>query len=100
MRALADELSARIAEFEASFAASVARPTRLSAAEREAFVKSAQQSAHEPRTEREVREEVDQMLTAAGWLVQDAGKENLFAGTGIAVREAMTRPGRRITCCT
>ena len=56
MRALADELSARMAEFEASFAASVARPARLSAAEREAFVKSAQQSAREPRTEREVRE--------------------------------------------
>ena len=45
IRALADELSARISEFEASFAASVARPARLSAADREAFVKSAQQSA-------------------------------------------------------
>ena len=95
MRALADELSARVAEFEASFAASVAHPVRLSAAEREAFVKSAQQSAQEPRTEREVREEVDRMLTAAGWLVQDARKENLFAGTGVAVREVddRDRPG-------
>lgn len=93
IRTLADELSARISEFEASFAASVARPARLSAAEREAFVKNAQQSAQEPRTEREVREEVDRMLTAAGWLVQDAGKENLFAGTGVAVREARTATG-------
>jgi len=82
MRVLADELSARIAEFEASFAASVARPARLSAAERQAFVKSAQQSAQEPRTEREVREEVNRVLSAAGWLVQDAGRRTCSPGPG------------------
>jgi type I restriction enzyme, R subunit len=93
LRTLADELSTRVGEFEASFTASLARPARLSAAQREAFIKSAQQAAREPRTEREVRAEVDAMLTSARWIVQDSGKENLFAGTGVAVREAMTATG-------
>lgn len=93
LRDLAAELGARIAEFEAGFAQSVAQPGRISVVEREAFVQSAQRSAREPRTEREVREEVDRMLAAAGWEVQDAGRENLFAGTGVAVREAMTATG-------
>jgi type I restriction enzyme R subunit len=93
LRTLADELSTRVGEFESSFTASLARPARLSAAQREAFIKSAQQAAREPRTEREVRAEVDAMLTSARWIVQDSGKENLFAGTGVAVREAMTATG-------
>ena len=93
LQALATELGARVAEFEAGFERSVAQPGRISAADREAFVQSAQRSALEPRTEREVREEVDRMLEKAGWQVQNAGRENLFAGTGIAVREAMTATG-------
>jgi type I restriction enzyme R subunit len=90
---LAEELGARVAEFEASFAASLAHPARVSAAQREAFIASAQRAAPEPRTEAEVREEVDRMLVAAGWLVQDPGRENLYAGTGVAVREVMTATG-------
>jgi type I restriction enzyme R subunit len=93
LRSLVDELNARLESFEASFAESLQHPKRLSAAQREAFVENAQRAAQEPRTEREVREEVDQMLAAAGWLVQDARHENLFAGTGVAVREAMTATG-------
>lgn len=36
---------------------------------------------------------IDQQLTSAGWLVQDRKDLNLFAGPGIAVREAVMKPG-------
>jgi type I restriction enzyme R subunit len=94
LQQLAGELSARLEELQRSFSAEAQRTPRLSASQREAFISSAQRAAQEPRTEREVREQVDQMLTAAGWLIQDAGRENLFAGVGVAVREAMTSTGR------
>ena len=92
-RSLAEELGARMAEFEASFTASLAHPARVSAAQREAFIASAQRASPEPRTELEVRAEVDRMLVSAGWLIQDPGQENLYAGTGVAVREVMTATG-------
>jgi type I restriction enzyme R subunit len=92
LHALVDQLSRRVGELEASFERAT-RPRRVSALDREAFIEDARRAASEPRTEREVREEVDRMLVDAGWLVQDAGEENLFAGTGIAVREATTATG-------
>jgi type I restriction enzyme R subunit len=92
LRELVKDLGDRVAEFEASFARS-AKPKRVSAAQREAFIEDARLAAQEPRTEREVREEVDRMLADAGWLVQNAGEENPFAGTGIAVREVATATG-------
>ncbi|MEL6943619.1 MAG: DEAD/DEAH box helicase family protein, partial [Bacteroidota bacterium] len=39
------------------------------------------------------RDKIDQMLTAAGWLVQSKNKVNLFAGRGVAVREYQTSAG-------
>ncbi|MGI8806829.1 MAG: type I restriction endonuclease, partial [Acidimicrobiales bacterium] len=33
------------------------------------------------------------MLTAAGWVVQDYKSVNLYAGTGVAVRELVTNAG-------
>ena len=36
---------------------------------------------------------IDRELTAAGWAVQDARALNLFAGTGVAVREAVMAVG-------
>src|SRR5690606_22609477 len=62
-------------------------------AERDNLIARAVRVARQPRTEREVREEVDRMLVSAGWLVQDAGQENLYAGDGVAVREAHTARG-------
>lgn len=93
LRTLTEELSAQLEQYQASFTASLTRSRRLSAAQREAFIESAQRASQEPRTEREVREEVDRLLRAAGWLVQDPGRENLYAGTGVAVREAATATG-------
>ncbi len=37
--------------------------------------------------EQQARENIDRMLTQAGWIVQDASALNLYAGQGIAARE-------------
>lgn len=38
-------------------------------------------------SEQEARAEIDRLLTAAGWRVQDAKGANLLAGRGVAIRE-------------
>lgn len=43
--------------------------------------------------EQRARELIDGQLTAAGWLVQDPKHVNLYAGQGVAVREAVMAPG-------
>ena len=42
--------------------------------------------------EARARVEIDRMLEAAGWAVQDARAVNLAAGRGVAVREFVMRP--------
>jgi type I restriction enzyme R subunit len=42
--------------------------------------------------EAKARVEIDQMLVAAGWIVQSADRVNLTAGRGVAVREFILRP--------
>ncbi len=39
------------------------------------------------------RVRIDEMLVAAGWVVQDYKRVNLAAGTGVAVRELVTDAG-------
>ncbi len=43
--------------------------------------------------EQEAREKIDQMLEAAGWVVQNETELNLSAGLGVAVREFQTTAG-------
>jgi type I restriction enzyme R subunit len=43
--------------------------------------------------EQRARVRIDQMLEAAGWVLQDVRDLNLFAGQGVAVRELMTEAG-------
>ena len=43
--------------------------------------------------EQRARVLIDSQLAAAGWAVQDKGQVNLFAGTGVAVREVVMAPG-------
>lgn len=43
--------------------------------------------------ERQARQRIDALLEAAGWVVQDYRKVNLYAGTGVAVRELVTNAG-------
>ncbi len=69
------------------------RERRTTADEREAFIQRARVAAREPRTEVQVRAEVDRLLWAAGWVVQDVSALNLFAADGVAVREERTASG-------
>jgi len=39
------------------------------------------------------RENIDKLLTDAGWIVQDKRATNLFAGRGVAVREFPLKSG-------
>jgi len=93
LRTTVDELDTQVAELTEAFEAQVTRPARVSAAQRDAFIDSAQRAARAPLTEAEVRAEVDRMLAAAGWQVQDASAANLFAGQGVALREVGTASG-------
>lgn len=43
--------------------------------------------------EQRARVRIDAMLKAAGWVVQDYKAVNLYAGTGVAVRELVTNAG-------
>ena len=43
--------------------------------------------------EEQARENIDRLLEQAGWVVQNSGSINLYAGTGIAVREFPLKPG-------
>ncbi|MFI1831120.1 DEAD/DEAH box helicase family protein [Streptomyces sp. NPDC020412] len=71
-----------------------------SVAERARLLDNAEQAAREPLTEAQVRTHLDEMLTDAGWSVQDAGSnQNLHVqgdrrGSGVAVRETTTAAGR------
>ncbi|WP_432869304.1 DEAD/DEAH box helicase family protein [Microbispora rosea] len=93
LQSLVEQLNARLADMEAAFAQNLKKIRKPSAVERDNLIERAVHAARQPRTEREVREEVDRMLLAAGWLVQDANKANVFAGDGVAVREAYTARG-------
>ncbi|MFE7781777.1 type I restriction endonuclease subunit R [Streptomyces nigrescens] len=68
-------------------------------AERARLLDNAEAAAREPLTEVQVRARLDQMLTEAGWHVQDRSELNLYAlgdyrGSGVAVREVTTAQGR------
>ncbi|WP_432898896.1 DEAD/DEAH box helicase family protein [Micromonospora matsumotoense] len=71
-----------------------AQPVKVSAAKREAFIARARRASHEPLNEVQTRVEIDRQLTAAGWQVQDQNQLNLFAGSGVAVREVTLATGR------
>jgi type I restriction enzyme R subunit len=43
--------------------------------------------------EQKARQRIDAMLEVAGWVVQDYKSVNLYAGTGVAVRELVTDAG-------
>ena len=43
--------------------------------------------------EQQARVNIDNLLEQAGWAVQDAGSVNLYAGSGVAVREFPLKPG-------
>ncbi|MGW4498403.1 DEAD/DEAH box helicase family protein [Micromonospora sp. NPDC004336] len=71
-----------------------ARPGRVSAARREDFIARARRASRGPLNEAQTRVEIDRQLGEAGWQVQDEEHINLYAGTGVAVREVTLAGGR------
>ncbi|WP_160050929.1 DEAD/DEAH box helicase family protein [Nocardiopsis sp. FR4] len=67
---------------------------KASPSQRDAFIERAQRAARPPMNEAQVRAEIDQLLTQAGWQVQDVNMMNLTAAQGVAVREVSTAVGR------
>ena len=45
------------------------------------------------KPEEQARQNIDQLLTKAGWIIQDVNEINLGAGLGVAVREYPTKTG-------
>ncbi|MDA0632532.1 DEAD/DEAH box helicase family protein [Nonomuraea sp. MCN248] len=90
---LLKQMDDRMTDMRRAFDENLKKIKKPTPAERDNLIARAVRVARQPRTEREVREEVDRMLVAAGWLIQDAGRENLYAGDGVAVREAHTARG-------
>jgi type I restriction enzyme R subunit len=68
------------------------QPRKVDAQRREAIIHRAQRPA--PLNEVQAREVIDEMLRAAGWVVQDRGQVNPMAGPGVAVREFALATGR------
>ncbi|MFB9836966.1 DEAD/DEAH box helicase family protein [Actinoallomurus acaciae] len=93
LRSLVEQMNARVAELEAEFAAQISRRPKVSAVDRDSLIRRAQEATAEPLTEAEVRQRVDAMLTAAGWAVQNLEEVDLYAATGVAVREVATAAG-------
>ena len=94
LRLLLEQVNERKADMEREFDQNLKKIKKPTPTERDNLIARAVRVARQPRTEREVREEVDRMLVAAGWLIQNAGQENLFAvDGGVAIREAHTARG-------
>ena len=92
LQRVVEELNAEVDRLRPAFAEAAAEP--LSTADRDEFVESAQRAARPPLTEAQVRSEIDRLLSAAGWVLQDVNELNLYGGTGVAVREVSTAAGR------
>lgn len=93
------EAAALVASLEpaaqAAKAAFEAQPAaKVSVARREEFIASARRASREPLNEAQTRVEIDRQLGDAGWIVQDERTINLYAGTGVAVREVTLATGR------
>jgi type I site-specific restriction endonuclease len=46
-----------------------------------------------PQPEAQARAEIDRLLMAAGWAVQDAGTANIHGARGVAIREFPLKQG-------
>lgn len=84
---LSDQLDALVADRDAE------KQPRVTAGEREDFIKRSRRAGEPPLTEAQVRERLDKTLRTAGWVVQDKNEKNLYAGPGVAVREIYTKAG-------
>ncbi|MCZ7379422.1 DEAD/DEAH box helicase family protein [Micromonospora sp. WMMC250] len=94
-----DQAAALVASLESAAEAEQAAldskaTAKVSAARREEFISRARRASREPLNEMQTRTEIDRQLGEAGWVVQDESQINLYAGTGVAVREVTLATGR------
>ncbi|MFD7729686.1 DEAD/DEAH box helicase family protein [Kitasatospora phosalacinea] len=91
-----EQLTAQVAEMRAVQLAAYEQarqaPRTVDPAARDAIIHRAHRPA--PLNEVQAREEIDKLLAAAGWLVQDRDVVNPMAGRGVAVREFTLATGR------
>ncbi|WP_433729593.1 DEAD/DEAH box helicase family protein [Nocardia sp. CA-129566] len=97
LRSRNDALNAELARLKADHERAVAAaaqqtPATVSAAARDELIRRAQRPA--PLNEVESRRVIDQMLTDAGWLIQDLRMLNPLAAKGVVVREFPLATGR------
>lgn len=90
-RELADHLNDVVERLTAELDA--ATPAKVTTSQRENFITRARSAVRPPLTEAQVREELDKLLIAAGWSVQDVNQMNLVGPRGVAVREVHTSAG-------
>jgi type I restriction enzyme, R subunit len=90
-REVTDQLNEVIERLKAERDA--AKPAKVTTSQRESFIRRARSAVRPPLTEAQVREQLDKLLGAAGWAVQDVNQMNLLAAQGVAVREVHTRAG-------
>ncbi len=94
LASLVEQLTGDMGRLRAELDARVAAPPQIGTRERDALVDRARRASRVPLTEAQTRETIDEMLVAAGWLVQDVARLNLDAGRGVAVREVTMGSGR------
>ncbi|OSP45218.1 restriction endonuclease [Streptomyces sp. 13-12-16] len=91
-----EQLSAQIEELraaqQAKYEAARRQPRTVDAKRREAIIHRAQRPA--ALNEVQAREAIDEMLHAAGWVVQDRDQVNPGENQGVAVREFTLATGR------
>lgn len=70
-----------------------AKPQKVTASQREQFIRRMRGATEPPLTEQEVRSRLETELKLAGWSVQARGELDLVSHRGVAVREVHTRHG-------
>ncbi|MGI8307621.1 DEAD/DEAH box helicase family protein [Saccharopolyspora hattusasensis] len=85
------ELDGLVKQLEAEREAAAFK--RVSAREREDFLRRSRRACQPPLTEAQVRERLDETLRSAGWALQDRNEQDVTAKVGVAVRELHTSAG-------
>lgn len=94
LRGMVEQLESQLASLQYDLSGRAANPDTVAAKSRNAFIDRARRASRTPLTEHQTRESIDAMLQAAGWVVQDADKVNLYERRGVAVREVTLATGR------
>ena len=94
LAALVAQLTEQVTVLETGLSARAENPPTVAPRQRDALVDRARRAAKAPLTELQTREAIDEMLTAAGWLVQDVADLDLVHHRGVAVRELVMASGR------